>query len=108
MRNATCGLLALCLVIAIAGCKTISPEAKYQLGKEVDCSTAEYDIRILEGEKASVAKQALSGVRMVLPASAVMGILSRDYRNRVKVATGQYNKDIDEKIQEIKSSCGIP
>lgn len=100
-------LLLLCGVVALTGCSSISKEAEYQLAKPVDCSTASYDIQILAGEKASVAKQALSGVRSVLPAAAVIGILSGDYRNRVSVATGQYNNDIDAKIRDIKDTCGI-
>jgi hypothetical protein len=94
-------------MIFLVGCKTISEEAKYEIDKPVDCSTAEYDIKILEGEKASAGKQALSGVRSVMPAAVVIGILSGDYKNRVKVAVGQYNKDIDAKIQEIKDTCGM-
>ena len=96
-----------CIVAFLVGCATISEEAKYEIDKPVDCSTAEYDIKILEGAKASAGKQALSGVRAVLPAGAVVGILSGDYKNRAKVATGQYNKDIDAKIQQIKDTCGM-
>jgi hypothetical protein len=96
-----------CIMAFLVGCATISEEAKYEIDKPVDCSTAEYDIKILEGAKASAGKQALSGVRSILPASAVVGILSGDYKNRAEVATGQYNKDIDAKIREIKLICGI-
>lgn len=97
----------LCLVLILCGCATISDQANYQLGKSVDCSTADLDIKILEGEKASVSKKAISGVRSVLPASIVVGILSGDYKNRVKVAAGSYNRDIDAKIKEIKDQCNI-
>ncbi len=101
------GLLFLSLVFAVAGCSTISKTAKEQLSKDADCSTAQRDIQILQKERASVAKQTLSGVRMVLPAAAVIGLLSGDYKNRVRVATGKYNQDIDAKIKEIRDTCGV-
>lgn len=107
MKRMILGLLGLCFVVVLAGCSSISQTAKEQLTKDVNCSTAQHDIEILQAEKASVAKQAVSGVRSVLPAAAVIGILSRDYKNRVSVATGRYNKDIDAKIAEIKSACGL-
>ena len=30
-----------------------------------------------------------------------------DYRDRVKVATGTYNDDLEAKIQQIKATCGV-
>lgn len=100
-------LAILFIVMFVVGCATISDQAKYQLEKPVDCSTARYDIKTLESEKASVGKRMLSGVKMVVPASAVIGILRGDWVNRKKVATGEYNRAIDDKIVDIKSSCGI-
>jgi len=97
----------LCSMVLLCGCKTITPEAKEDLAKPVNCSTAAQDIQALEAEKASTAKKIGAGIRMIVPTTAVVGILSGDYGNRVNVATGQYNKDIDAKIQEIRSSCGM-
>jgi hypothetical protein len=55
-----------------------------------------------------VAKQILSGVRSVFPiAAAAAGILMGDYRDRVTVATGKYNRDLAAKIAHIKSECGL-
>jgi len=93
-------------VILLAGCSTISQKAKDDLAKPIDCSTAEEDIAALEKEKASVISQANAGSGMVMPTSAIIGILSGDYPDRTRVATGQYNKDIEEKIAQIKAACG--
>lgn len=99
--------VALCLAFASA-CTTISDTATEQLEKPVNCATAENDIDVLENEKASVAKQVASGVRMVIPAALVLGILRRDIGNRAEVATGAYNDEIEAKISEIRSTCGLP
>jgi len=98
------------IVLFIAGCAynpPISEEAKYELEKPVDCSTAALDIQILESEKASSTAQAKSGIKMIVPASAARSILHRDYLDREEVATGQYNRDIEAKIKEIKDKCSL-
>ena len=109
-------VLALVVVIALSiGCaerKNISPvpsiaeKAKRDLAKPVNCSTAKNDIKVLEDEKASVGKRMLSGVRSVMPIAAAAGILMGDYSDRVKVAVGTYNSDLEAKINQIKSTCG--
>ena len=109
-------LLTLLLVLLLAGgcagrknispLPTIDPQVRTEMQKPINCSTAHRDVRILEEEKASVGKRMLSGVRSVLPISAVAGILMGDYSDRVAVATGTYNDDIDKKIKQIKNTCG--
>jgi len=95
-------------VFMLSACSpTISDKSKADLEKPVDCSTAQADLQILEEEKASVGKRMLSGVRSILPVAAVAGLLRQDYGNRVEVATGTYNSDLETKIQEIKSTCHL-
>lgn len=91
----------------LVGCATISEQATYQLEKSVNCDTARSDIAILENEKASVGKKMVAGVRMIVPVSAVIGILRGDWINRKEVATGKYNQAIDDKIAEIKRRCAM-
>jgi hypothetical protein len=102
--------------ISLNGCmerKNLSPmpsieeTTKMKLESRVNCGTARADIRLLEEERASVGKQILSGVRSVFPIAAAAGILMGDYSDRISVATGQYNADIDAKIAEIKRDCGV-
>lgn len=95
------------LALGTACARSISEQTKADLAKPIDCSTAKADIQTLEDEKASVAKQISAGVRSVIPAAAVVGILRREYRDRVKVAAGGYNKDLQAKIDEIKQKCGM-
>lgn len=96
--------------VCIAGCAynpPITEQAREELAKPIDCTTAATDIRVLETEKASCDEQVKSGVKMIVPASAARSILHRDYLNREEVATGEYNRDIDAKIKEIKEVCGL-
>ena len=119
MKNIFRGLVipALCVaVLALSACSgrknnsplpTVSDKTKAKLAAPVNCDTAQSDIKILEDEKASVGKQVLSGVRSILPIAAVAGLLLGDYSDRVEVATGQYNDDIEAKIAHIKTRCGL-
>jgi hypothetical protein len=86
---------------------TIDQGVKARMVKPVNCASARQDIQILENEKASVGKQMLSGVRSVLPIGVVAGILMGDYRDRVSVATGQYNADLEAKIAQIRQACRV-
>ena len=86
---------------------TITEAEQASLDKRVNCATARQDIATLEDEKASVGRRALAGVRSVIPFSAAAGILLGDYRDRVEVATGSYNEALENKILEIRTTCGI-
>lgn len=113
MLRVVLALISLSFIISCSGRKNISPvptvseTAKYQIAKPVNCANAKVDIATLEDEKASVGKRMLSGVRSVMPISAVAGLLMGDYSDRVEVTSGQYNEDIEAKIAQIKSTCKV-
>jgi hypothetical protein len=101
-------LCALGLIALLGGCA--SEYKKQQEAAEkmpVNCATAEGDIRMLQSEKANVAQQAAMGVTAVAPIGLVAGLLTRTEGAKVKVATGDYNKALDAKISEIKTTCSI-
>ena len=87
--------------------KPISKVAKQELAKPVNCATAEGDLRVLEKEKAHASNQALAGVSAIAPAGLIAGVLTGTEGDKIKVATGEYNKQIEAKIAEIKRVCGI-
>jgi hypothetical protein len=105
--------LVLLSCVACSGRKNLSPmpsisdEERKALATPVNCQTAQRDLAILEEEKASVGRQVLAGVRSLMPIAAVAGILMGDYGDRVEVATGQYNRDLEAKIQDIKMTCAV-
>lgn len=105
MNNKLLILAVLCLVFN--SCQSISKEAKEEIAKPVDCSTAEQDIATLQSEKASVEKQILEGATMITPAGLALTILSDDLQNRGEVVSGEYNQMIADKIEKIKETCGI-
>jgi len=77
------------------------------LQSPINCATAQDDIALLQSEKSNVNQQMLAGVTSMLPAAAVMGLLTGRQQQREEVLTGQYNTMIDEKIYSIKTTCGL-
>lgn len=115
MRN----YLSVCFLIIFlnTGCaeqKNISPipsitvDQRINLGRPVNCNTAQQDIKILEDERASTAREILAGARAVFPISAAIGLLTGDYKDRFLVASGEYNHVLELKIDQIKKTCRLP
>ena len=100
--------IAVCTAVTMmAACSPISKEAKQELARPVNCATAEGDLRVLEKEKAHAGNQALAGVSSIAPIGLVTGIITGTQRDKMKVATGEYNKQIEAKIAEIKRTCNL-
>jgi hypothetical protein len=85
----------------------ITQEAKQDLQRPINCTTAQDDIAVLQSEKSNVNQQMLAGVTSMLPTAAVMGLLTGRQQDREEVLTGQYNDMIDEKIDAIRRTCGV-
>ena len=96
------GLLAAC---------TASKDVKEVEAQEkapIDCATAEGDIRVLQGEKASVADRMARGVTAIVPAGAVVGIVGGQEGAKLEIASGEYNGMIDQRIAAIRAQCDLP
>ena len=105
------GLLVGLVLLASCGAP-ISQEAKQLQSKPVNCADAKQDIAALGKEKASVLKRVGAGARFIIPVAAVVNIFqegsgSKSVEERRQVAAGEYNKAIDTKIAEIKSTCNV-
>jgi hypothetical protein len=100
-------ILMVALVILVTGCSDKYKKAEKQMKQPINCATAEGDIRLLMHEKAHVTDEIESGVTAIVPAGAVVGIVTKTEGTKAKVATGEYNKMIDKRIAEIKAQCGV-
>ena len=96
------------MAVFVAGCaRKFKEEEKAIKSEQVNCATADGDIRVLQSEKSHVAQQIALGVTAIYPASAIVGLLTGTEGTKLQVATGEYNKMIDQKIAEIKATCGL-
>ena len=105
------------MTLLLTACgQTVSDDAKKKLSKDVNCSTAKQDIAALEKERASTLKRVSIGLQYVVPVPVVINIFrsyNQDgtseefYKDREQVLTGEYNKSLDAKIEEIQRTCGV-
>ena len=100
--------LAIAVAPLLSGCASkYKKQEKAAEQMPVDCDTATGDIRLLRSEKAHVAEQIALGVTAIYPAGLVVGLLTRTEGTKLQVATGEYNKMLDEKIAQIQQECGV-
>ena len=97
--------------LLIAGCaseyKKDEQNMKQAQSMPISCPHAEGDIRMLQSELATTKQKAEAGVTAVVPISAIVGTVEGTEGTKAKIATGDYNKILEQKIAEIKKTCGI-
>ena len=101
-------ILLAAFVVLAAGCQGPNvKQVQQQEAAPVNCATAEGDLRTLQSEKISTAKQIADGVTAITPIGLVAGAATGTEKGKLQMASGDYNKAIDQKIAQIKSTCGI-
>jgi hypothetical protein len=100
-------LIMIVALLTLAGCALQEKNVEQSLNQPVNCDVAEGDIRVLESEKAHIARQVVAGVTSVVPAGIVLGLVTGTTGTKLRVATGEYNQKIDERIANIKRTCGV-
>ena len=107
--NRTIGIVTVaCVAMLLTGC--LDPkykEGERQLKQPINCATAEGDIRLLQHEESHVGDQMAAGVTSIVPAAAVVGIVTGTEGEKLKIGSGDYNRRIDARIAEIKQECGL-
>jgi hypothetical protein len=103
-------VLALTLCAGLSAC-TASKDVQQVEAQEkapIDCATAEGDVRVLQSEKASVGDEIARGVTAIVPAGAVVGLVGGQEKAKLQIASGDYNRMIDQRIAAIRARCGLP
>ena len=99
-------ILLSALLTACASTQSVN-KGEADAKKPVNCATAEGDIRVLKSEKVHASQQMAAGVTAITPVGLVMNVAKGTEGSQAKVATGDYNKMLDDKIAEIKRECGL-
>jgi len=101
-------LVPFALAALLVGCATtIHDERASLLAEPVNCEAAEADIAALEAAMPSRGERALSAVQTVTPIGAVSGIATGSYRDRASVLSGRTQRELNARIEEIETACGI-
>ena len=102
-------------LVALSACALVLSACAYQMKHEeeaakampVNCATAQGDLRVLRAEKANLAQEIAMGVTSIVPIGLVIGLVTFTEGEKLKVATGEYNRALDAKILEIQTQCGM-
>lgn len=98
--------LPLVAIATIAGCTSqVQQERANLLGQPIDCATAADDITTLAGVIPDTGERLASGVRLVLPASLIVGAASGQLGTRSDIASGRSEDEIRARIAEIDAAC---
>jgi hypothetical protein len=105
-------LTSIFIVLALmAGCSSKPPASEKQvqasLEKPIDCSTAQADIKLLNSEKARTSQEIEDGASSIIPLGAVAHLFGGSEKASLEIGTGEYNKKLDAKIDEIRKQCNI-
>jgi hypothetical protein len=106
----TLSLTGMALAVGlISGCAMQQAQVEQDLSDphRIDCRTAQGDLRVLQSEKADLAQRVVEGATAIYPAGAVMGILTGTEGTKIRVATGDYDQMIDQRMAAIRRKCGI-
>ena len=104
LATVACGFAVAALA---AGCAMEEKKTMQSMNQPINCATAEGDIRVLQSEKTNVVAQIAQGATAIAPAGIVVGILTGTEATKLKVAAGDYNRQIDNRIGEIRSTCKL-
>ena len=107
MKTKKMMVLVLMVAVLVSGCAQKYAKTEKQMKAPINCATAEGDLRVLMHEKANVEDQIAQGVSAIVPIGLVVGVVTGTEGTKAQVATGEYNKMIDQRIAEIKEHCGI-
>ena len=91
------------LMIFIAGCASNQIKTGDIDKVTANCSNVDQQIAMLTKQKNGKASRVKAGVQSVVPVSAVINMVSGNYKENVQVASGERDKKIDAASRRINS-----
>ena len=99
-----CGIAA---VFLAAGCAQKYKKVEDSFAQPINCGRARADIQWLESNKVSKTTEAVEGLKFASPTTIILGSITGTAGAQYEVGTGDYNRKIDERIGNIKSTCKL-
>lgn len=91
----------------MVSCASHEASVEATLDDQINCKTAEGDVRALLAEKKHAAEQAAAGAQAIVPVSALVNMVEGTEDTQFRVMIGDYDKAIDKRIAQIDAQCGI-
>lgn len=99
--------LGRCCVVAFGLSATVALAADDDKRHPVNCATAEGDLRAIAAEKKHAQDQQVESVVSILPAGALLGLITGTENKRLKMLSGDYVKQLDARAEEIRTTCNV-
>jgi hypothetical protein len=96
-------------VALLAACAPQSKDASMAQSKDasmagqIDCTTAEADIRVLKSEQSHAMEQAMGAGTTMVPS----GLVTEPEFSTSPIGAGEYSEYLDDRIQRIQDACGL-
>jgi hypothetical protein len=109
MKKTVMAIMAILLMTLFTACASHETVQKGTRDAKmpINCTSAKADIRVLMSEKTHASEQLATGVTTIIPIGLFTSAVQGTTGENAKVATGDYNKMLDDKIAEIKKTCGV-
>lgn len=100
-------LPGLIMVLIILSSCASRPTTKEIHATVPNCQNAQEQVKMLHEEMVTTQRRALAGVTSVVPSLAALTLIAGQYPTNFAIATGEYEKALDKKINEIEQTCGL-
>ena len=101
-------LPALAVAVLLSACASIAPEEKALMTAPIDCARAPEQIAALQAARPNDLRKLRAVGSTIGAAGLAVGIATNDIADRERIASGAYGAEIDARIAEIRTTCGLP
>jgi hypothetical protein len=91
------------LALLATACAPQSNDGSMAQSGQIDCTTAEADLRVLRSEQSHAMEQATGGATMV-PSGLVT---EPEYNTGGPIGAGEYSDYLGDRISRIEQTCGL-
>ena len=97
----------LAIVALLMGCGQTYQRVENSLSQPINCATARQEIQTLQSQKVSKSEEAAAGLSYALPTTIFIGAITGTGGAKYEVGTGEFNRKIDDRIADIRSTCRL-
>jgi hypothetical protein len=80
-----------------------APDPAAARAEQINCATAEADVRVLKSEQSHAMERAMGGGTTMVPS----GLVTEPEFSTNPIGAGQYSDYLNDRIQRIQEACGL-
>lgn len=91
------------IALLATACASESEDASTAQAGQIDCATAEADLRVLRSEQSHAMERAMGGGTTMVPS----GLVTEPEFSTSPIGAGQYSDYLKSRISQIEQACGL-